>query len=179
MARSGTRERILEVALRLFSERGYAGTSIRDIAEELDLTKAAVHYHFAAKEQIVTALVDPFLARLAGVVDEAGPDTSPRALLEQVSDVLASVGPMFEVISSDPSVAAASVHVHAEVDALAARTAAALAGPGASPARLLRAHAALGAFAAGSKATGLVCGGATPSPELREAVLDAAMDALG
>ena len=54
--RGDTRQRILDTALRRFAEQGYAGTSIRDLAEELGLTKAAVHYHFAAKEQIVLAL---------------------------------------------------------------------------------------------------------------------------
>ena len=42
-----TRGRILDVALELFSRRGYEGTSIRDIAERMELTKAAVYYHLS------------------------------------------------------------------------------------------------------------------------------------
>lgn len=182
--RTGTRERILEVALHLFSDRGYAGTSIRDIAEELDITKAAVHYHFAAKEQIVMALVDPVFVRLAEVVEQSR-EEPPRVVLTRISEVLAAAGPIFEVMSSDPSVAAASPHLHADVEALALRTAEVLAGPGASPARRLRAHAALGALAAGSKfagAQGKVAGAATcvaPDAQALEVVLDAALAALG
>ncbi|MGH8828945.1 MAG: TetR family transcriptional regulator, partial [Jiangellaceae bacterium] len=39
-----TRDRILHVALELFAQQGYSGTSIRDIAERMGMTKAAVYY---------------------------------------------------------------------------------------------------------------------------------------
>ena len=51
-----TRERILEIALELFSEQGYDKTSLRDIAERLGTTKAALYYHFARKEDILLEL---------------------------------------------------------------------------------------------------------------------------
>ena len=51
-----TRERILDVALDLFIEKGYDGTSLREIAERLHFTKAALYYHFASKEDILMAL---------------------------------------------------------------------------------------------------------------------------
>jgi AcrR family transcriptional regulator len=51
-----TRERILDVALDLFTEQGYDQTSLREIAEQLGLTKAALYYHFASKEAIFLAL---------------------------------------------------------------------------------------------------------------------------
>ena len=52
--RTDTRERILTVAARLFSEKGFNATSIRDIANELGVTKAALYYHFTSKEEILT-----------------------------------------------------------------------------------------------------------------------------
>jgi AcrR family transcriptional regulator len=55
---SETRAEILRVALELFTSRGYEGTSIRDIAEALGVTKSSLYYHFASKEAIVRALVD-------------------------------------------------------------------------------------------------------------------------
>jgi AcrR family transcriptional regulator len=56
-ARPGdTRERILEVALTLFNEQGYDKTSLREIAERLDVTKAALYYHFERKEDILAEL---------------------------------------------------------------------------------------------------------------------------
>jgi AcrR family transcriptional regulator len=53
---ASTRERILDVALDLFVEQGYDGTSLRQIAERLGVTKAALYYHFSAKDDILTAL---------------------------------------------------------------------------------------------------------------------------
>ncbi len=53
---ASTRERILDVALDLFSDQGYDGTSLREIAERLGVTKAALYYHFASKEDILMAL---------------------------------------------------------------------------------------------------------------------------
>ena len=44
--RSDTRARIQRVALELFAEQGYDKTSLREIAERLDVTKAALYYHF-------------------------------------------------------------------------------------------------------------------------------------
>jgi AcrR family transcriptional regulator len=51
-----TRERILDVALELFKEQGYDGTSLREIAERLGVTKAALYYHFERKEDILLEL---------------------------------------------------------------------------------------------------------------------------
>ena len=53
---ASTRDRILDVALDLFIEKGYDGTSLREIAERLGFTKAALYYHFEAKEDILMAL---------------------------------------------------------------------------------------------------------------------------
>jgi AcrR family transcriptional regulator len=51
-----TRERILDVALDLFTEQGFDGTSLRQIAEQLGVTKAALYYHFTSKDDILMAL---------------------------------------------------------------------------------------------------------------------------
>jgi AcrR family transcriptional regulator len=54
--RGSTRQRILDVALDLFNERGYDKTSLREIADTLGFTKAALYYHFERKEDILLAL---------------------------------------------------------------------------------------------------------------------------
>jgi AcrR family transcriptional regulator len=51
-----TRERILAIALDLFTRKGYAETSLREIAAELGFSKAALYYHFASKQDILLAL---------------------------------------------------------------------------------------------------------------------------
>jgi AcrR family transcriptional regulator len=54
--RGVTRERILDVALELFNEQGYDKTSLREIAQRLGVTKAALYYHFERKEEILLEL---------------------------------------------------------------------------------------------------------------------------
>jgi AcrR family transcriptional regulator len=54
--RSDTRSRIQEVALDMFVEQGYDKTSLREIAEQLGVTKAALYYHFKTKEEIVSSI---------------------------------------------------------------------------------------------------------------------------
>ncbi len=51
-----TRDRILDVALDLFTTQGFDGTSLREVAERLGITKAALYYHFESKEDILLAL---------------------------------------------------------------------------------------------------------------------------
>lgn len=52
-----THDKILDTAAVIFSERGYKGASMREIAEELNITKAALYYHFPGKEQIFIACI--------------------------------------------------------------------------------------------------------------------------
>jgi AcrR family transcriptional regulator len=53
---AGTRERILDISLELFTTQGYEKTSLREIAEQLGFSKAAIYYHFESKEAILMAL---------------------------------------------------------------------------------------------------------------------------
>ena len=55
-ASASTREKILDVALDLFTDQGFDGTSMREIAERLGISKPAIYYHFASKEEILMAL---------------------------------------------------------------------------------------------------------------------------
>lgn len=71
---AGMRERILETALERFESQGYAATSLRDIAQDLSTTKAAIYYHFQTKQHIVQALVDPVSEQLAKVTDDIAAD---------------------------------------------------------------------------------------------------------
>jgi AcrR family transcriptional regulator len=66
--RGDTRARIQEVAVELFTERGYEGTSLREIAERLGVTKAALYYHFKSKEDIVASLVDDYFGQVDSLV---------------------------------------------------------------------------------------------------------------
>ena len=68
--RGDTRERILDVALELFNEQGYDSTSLREIAERLGITKAALYYHFERKEDILLELHLRLHALGRGLLDQ-------------------------------------------------------------------------------------------------------------
>ena len=71
-----TRQRALDVALELFAAQGYEKTSLREIAERLDVTKAALYYHFASKEALLTGIVDSLVEPADELV--AWSQTQPR-----------------------------------------------------------------------------------------------------
>jgi AcrR family transcriptional regulator len=51
-----TRDRILDIAMDLFIDQGFDKTSLREIADQLGFSKAAIYYHFASKDEILLAL---------------------------------------------------------------------------------------------------------------------------
>lgn len=79
-----TRQQILDTAQRLFSELGYSATSLQMIADELGLTKAAVYYHFRAKNDILHAALMPGIERMGTLLDEAAALRGRRARIEHV-----------------------------------------------------------------------------------------------
>ena len=87
-----TRARIQEIALALFSTRGYEATSLQEIAAALDVTKAALYYHFPSKAALLQSLADPFLDAEQALLDGygAGPLTAAarRALVRALADLL-------------------------------------------------------------------------------------------
>ncbi len=67
--RGDTRERIQSVALELFAEQGYEKTSLREIAERLGVTKAALYYHFKSKEDIIGSLVEDYFGQIDALIE--------------------------------------------------------------------------------------------------------------
>ncbi|NMB35830.1 MAG: TetR/AcrR family transcriptional regulator [Firmicutes bacterium] len=53
-----TRQKIIDAATTLFNEKGYSITSVQDIAEKLNVTKAALYYYISSKEEILYAIFD-------------------------------------------------------------------------------------------------------------------------
>ena len=88
-----TATRILDVAERLAQVRGFIGFSYADIAAELGITKAALHYHFASKADLGEALIGRYATRFseALAVIDAGTAAAPaklRGYAELYVDVL-------------------------------------------------------------------------------------------
>ncbi len=68
----GTAARILDVAEQLVQVRGFNGFSYADIAAELQITKAALHYHFASKADLGEALISRYASRFAEALAGVG-----------------------------------------------------------------------------------------------------------
>jgi AcrR family transcriptional regulator len=81
---SDTRTRIQAVALELFIEQGYEATSLREIAERLGVTKAALYYHFKTKEDIVASLVQDRIDALEELLDWAEAQPPGPRLREEI-----------------------------------------------------------------------------------------------
>jgi TetR/AcrR family transcriptional repressor of nem operon len=98
MARTGQRgdsdtaSRILDVAERLAQSRGFNGFSYADVAAELNITKASLHYHFASKADLGEALVGRYAARFAEALDSIDRDGAEApAKLEAYARIYADV----------------------------------------------------------------------------------------
>jgi len=112
--RSDTRPRIQQVALELFAEQGYDKTSLREIAERLDVTKAALYYHFKSKEDIVRSLVEDYFGQMDALI--AWAKSQPRTA-ETRREILARY---LRIVADGSAVFRMLHHNQAAVNSLAA-----------------------------------------------------------
>jgi AcrR family transcriptional regulator len=87
-------ERILEEATRLFVANGYAGLSMREIAQAVGVSKAGLYYHFKDKEALFMAILTANLDRLGSLIQAArqpGAASPLPTTREQVSKMLRSI----------------------------------------------------------------------------------------
>jgi AcrR family transcriptional regulator len=84
-----TYEKILETAAKFFSEKGYNGTSMREIAEALDISKAALYYHFPGKDAIFTACISNSLERIASYYESLA--VSERDFWTKLEEIISGI----------------------------------------------------------------------------------------
>src|SRR5579863_7415001 len=65
------RQQLLDVAARLFRDRGFHVTSMRDIAHEVGMLSGSIYYHFSSKEELLLAVYEEGLRHIAEQVDAA------------------------------------------------------------------------------------------------------------
>ncbi len=64
------RKTVLEAAAKMFSERGFAGTSLGDVAKDLKISRPALYYYFSSKEEILSSLVDEISVHSKRSIDD-------------------------------------------------------------------------------------------------------------
>lgn len=179
-----TRDRILDVALELFTEHGYDKTSLRQIADRLGFSKAALYYHFASKGDILVALHlrlhDVGLRALAAAGQgEPGP-AGWEALLDGLIDEMLVQRPLF-LLHERNRAAIEQLHIEGHQDDhndLEARIRALLAEQSVPVAARIRLACALGALIGGLLLSGDVFGG-VPEDVLRGELHAIVHDVLG
>jgi AcrR family transcriptional regulator len=100
--RGDTRARIQQVAMELFAEQGYERTSLREIAEGLGVTKAALYYHFKSKEDIVLSFTEDYFSRIDALIawgrqQPPGAQTA-RELLDRYIEIVMESGEVFRFL---------------------------------------------------------------------------------
>jgi outer membrane protein len=82
-------ERLLEAGLKLFANRGYAGTSVQDITEEAKVRKPTLYYYFENKEGLFQALVDQAMDERLELMRQAAP--AEKDTVTQLVDIIVAV----------------------------------------------------------------------------------------
>lgn len=139
-----TREKILQVALEMFAEQGYQHTTVREIAERVGITKAAVHYHFARKIDIILDIAEPVWRDIETIIEAA--ETAPEPgwyVLEHWLDAVLKYRRVFQILTHDPAMLSDEV-TYARVLTTGARAVELVAGPDPTPGDRVRAAQALG-----------------------------------
>jgi AcrR family transcriptional regulator len=88
MTSAERREQLLEIARRLFAERGFDGASVEEIAARAEVSKPVVYEHFGGKEGIYAVVVDREVRQLLAMMRDALTAGHPRELLEQAAFAL-------------------------------------------------------------------------------------------
>ncbi|MEU5634313.1 TetR/AcrR family transcriptional regulator [Streptomyces rishiriensis] len=103
--RGNTRQRIQDVALELFAEQGYEKTSLREIAERLDVTKAALYYHFKTKEEIIVGIFTDLTKPIEDLIEwgKEQPHTleTKHELVRRYSKALSEAAPLFRFMQEN------------------------------------------------------------------------------
>ncbi|MEV0410113.1 helix-turn-helix domain-containing protein [Streptomyces sp. NPDC050448] len=103
--RGNTRQRIQDVALELFAEQGYEKTSLREIAERLEVTKAALYYHFKTKEDIIISVFEDLTRPIDELIEWAKqqPPTldMKREVLRRYSEAMAGGAQLYRFMQEN------------------------------------------------------------------------------
>lgn len=87
-----TRDELLEASALIFSQKGFHGTSMQDIAQAVNLQKASLYHHVASKQEILLELLDQGLELITqSVTNVIEQDISPQEKIRQACRVYLSI----------------------------------------------------------------------------------------
>ncbi|NNH74153.1 TetR/AcrR family transcriptional regulator [Nocardia uniformis] len=148
IAGRSTKDAIRLAALRLFSTKGFELTSLREVADEVGITKASLYYHYASKQDLLLAVIEPVFADMRAMAAdleglEYSRDTVRAVLTRQLHTMLAHrhIGVMF--VKDGVAVGQAIGESYLDMMAMHRKLCCWLAGPDADAEAMLRASAAL------------------------------------
>ncbi|MDD3603494.1 MAG: TetR/AcrR family transcriptional regulator [Sulfurovum sp.] len=95
---SKTKEKILKTSLKLFSTKGYASTTVRDIAGAMGIKQSALYNHFKSKDEILETLISDLTSSAIVTIFE---DKDSQELYKQGKSVLMSIATIFKLLSFD------------------------------------------------------------------------------
>lgn len=116
MVETTRRREIEDVASSLFRERGYAGTSVRDIARALDIQGASLYAHVASKQDVLRTIVERMAGRFEGAADQAIVALDDDASADPASRLEAVVRAHVGVVTFDLERATVFVHEWRSLD---------------------------------------------------------------
>ena len=112
MTAAERREQLIDIARRLFAERGYDGASVEEIATRAEVSKPVVYEHFGGKEGLYAVVVDREVRSLLTMVQGALTAGHPRELLEQAAlallDYIEQSSDGFRILVRDSPIGSAS-----------------------------------------------------------------------
>lgn len=77
-----TRLRIIEAAIKLFSNRGYNKASVEDICQEAGISKGAFYHHFESKQALFLSLLDGWLKTIDNAIEASRDKTAPQTFMQ-------------------------------------------------------------------------------------------------
>jgi AcrR family transcriptional regulator len=141
-----TRQRLIDVAVDLFTRHSFAGTSLQMIADEMGFTKAAIYYHFRTREELLAAVVEPIFGLLKHIITAAeakrGANARAEHMLRGYVELAVANRALVSVLACDPSVVSL-LHAQPDWADLIGRQLALLAGAEPNPGGLIKATVAL------------------------------------
>jgi AcrR family transcriptional regulator len=170
-----TRSLIQQTALALFIEKGFAATSLQQIADRVGVTKAALYYYFPSKADLARSIFLPWKEDLDRFLDEAeaATDATPRQLIGDAFDVLVRHRETFLAMMTDGSILT-HVDLVAWTTEWAERLQRLFVGPNATVYQRTRVAIAFGGL---NDAVFLLAN--APIEEVRPAAIDAVCGAIG